>query len=77
MIKTKIQFSCEFYLLMISSNFNPDNVMAKKKKSFSGKEHKKSLMSALKKKKSRKTTLSMKLTKYLILVKDFLFEGKT
>lgn len=61
---------------MISSNFNPDNVMAKK--SFSGKEHKKSLMSALKKKKkSRKTTLSMKLTKYLILVKDFLFEGKT
>lgn len=53
MIKTKIQFSCEFYLLMISSNFNPDNVMAKKKKSFSGKEHKKSLMSALKKKKKK------------------------
>lgn len=36
---------------MISSNFNPDNVMAKK--SFSGKEHKKSLMSALKKKKKK------------------------
>lgn len=57
MIKTKIQFSCEFYLLMISSNFNPDNVMAKKKKSFSGKEHKKSLMSAFKKKKKAEKLL--------------------